>query len=77
MELELCPQVLGDRNQTAVERPQGWPRTKEAGLATQICDRDSERMVADGEHGDHPTLCPQSHKSENQPHQTPSERSRH
>jgi hypothetical protein len=73
----MCPQGLGDRNQTAVERPRGWPRTKEARSAAQICDRDSDRTAADGEHGDHPKLCPQSHRSENQPRQTPSEISRH
>jgi hypothetical protein len=77
LELEMCPQELGNRNQTAVWRPQGWPRTEEAGSAEQICDTDSERKAADAEPEDHPKLCPQSNKSGNRPRQTQSVRSRH
>jgi hypothetical protein len=65
---------MGDRRQTEVERPRGWPGTEEAESAEQIYDRDSERTTANAEHGEHPKLCPQSHRSENRPCQTLSER---
>jgi hypothetical protein len=73
----MWPRELGNRNQTTGWRPQGLPGTEEARLAEQICGIDSERTTADPEHGDHPKLCPLSHKLENQQRQTQSERSRH
>jgi hypothetical protein len=56
------PQALDGRTQRQGLRPQVCPGTREAELATQKCDIDSEHTAAVDGHADHPKWCPRSHK---------------
>jgi hypothetical protein len=60
--LALGPQGLDDRIQTGGVRPRGCPGTKATGSATRRCDIGNVHTAAVGEHEDHPTRCPQSHR---------------